>query len=92
MRPGKSVYYGVIVSLLKPGDSFNPQIEQYICKGCSCFLAVISQNTERRLEGYFRREWNLAVERDRGIYFAKKFIVPVIVDETAEPVAASRTR
>jgi hypothetical protein len=72
---------------LKPGDNFNPQIEQYICKGCSCFLAVISKNTERRHEGFFRREWNLAVERDKGIHFERKFIVPVVVDETEEPCA-----
>ena len=70
---------------LKPGDDFNPQIEQYISRGCSCFVAVISKNTERRHEGYFRREWNLAVERDKGIHFTKQFIVPVVVDETAEP-------
>jgi hypothetical protein len=72
---------------LKPGDSFNPQIEQYISKGCACFVAVISKNTERRHEGYFRREWNLAVDRDRGIHFTRKFIVPVVVDDTAEPAA-----
>jgi hypothetical protein len=72
---------------LKPGDSFNPQIEQYISRGCGCFLAVISRNTERRHEGFFRREWNLAVERDKGIHFTRKFIVPVVVDDTAEPAA-----
>jgi hypothetical protein len=72
---------------LKPGDNFNPQIEQYISKGCSCFLAVISRNTERRHEGYFRREWNVALERDKGIYFERKFIVPVVVDDTVEPSA-----
>src|SRR5262249_14553315 len=72
---------------LSPGDSFNPQIEQYISRGCSCFVAVISRNTERRHEGYFRREWSLAVDRDRGIHFERKFIVPVVVDDTPEPAA-----
>jgi hypothetical protein len=70
---------------LKPGDNFNPQIEQYIARSCSCFVPVISRNTERRQEGFFRREWNMALERDRGIHFARKFIVPVVVDDTAEP-------
>ena len=46
---------------------------------------MISRNTERRQEGFFRREWNLAVDRDRGIHFARKFIVPVVVDDTDEP-------
>jgi hypothetical protein len=72
---------------LKPGDSFNSQIEQYIAKGCCCFVAVISKNTERRHEGFFRREWSLAVERDKSIHFEKKFIVPVVVDDTEEPSA-----
>jgi hypothetical protein len=70
---------------LKPGDNFNPQIEQYISRSCSCFVAVISKNTERRQEGFFRREWNMALERDRGIHFARKFIVPVVVDDSADP-------
>lgn len=72
---------------LKPGDNFNPQIEQYISRGCGCFVPVISRNSERRHEGYFRREWNIALERDKGIYYGKKFIVPVVVDDTAEPAA-----
>jgi hypothetical protein len=72
---------------LKPGDNFNPQIEQYITKNCGCFVAIISKNTERRHEGFFRREWNLAVDRDKGIHFEKKFIVPVVVDELDEPSA-----
>jgi hypothetical protein len=70
---------------LRPGDNFNPEIEDYISRGCGCFLAVISRNTERRQEGYFRREWNLAVERDRGFHHGRRFIVPVVVDETPEP-------
>jgi hypothetical protein len=71
---------------LRPGDSFNPQIDHYISRLCSCFVAVISRNTEEREEGYFRREWNLAVERDKGIHFDRRFIIPVIVDDTPEPV------
>lgn len=72
---------------LKPGDNFNPEIEQYITRRCSCFVAVLSRNTEGRLEGFFRREWNLALERDKGIHFQRRFIVPVVVDDTAEPSA-----
>ena len=80
---GLSVWFDI--ERLKPGDNFNPQIEQYITRGCRCFVAVVSKNTENRLEGYFRREWNLAVDRDRGIHFQKRFIIPVVVDDTAEP-------
>ena len=69
---------------LQRGDQFNPKIEQYISRSCSCFVAVISQNTERRLEGNFRREWLTALERDRGIHFSRHFIVPVVVDDTVD--------
>jgi hypothetical protein len=72
---------------LKPGDNFSPQTEQYIARSCSCFVAVISRNTERRAEGFFRREWNIALERDRGIHYARRFIVPVVVDNTEVPSA-----
>jgi HEAT repeat protein len=71
---------------LKPGDSFNPKIEQYISRDCCCLVAVISQNTERLPEGYFRREWNLALDRSHSFHYAVRFIVPVIVDDTAEPL------
>jgi hypothetical protein len=72
---------------LRAGDDFNPQIERYISKECSCFLAIISASTERRHEGFFRREWNLAVDRAKGIHFARQFIVPVVVDDTENPSA-----
>ena len=72
---------------LKPGANFNPQIQKYITEVCCCFLAVMSKNTEARWEGYFRREWNFALERDKGIHFEKQFIVPVVIDDTGEPHA-----
>jgi hypothetical protein len=72
---------------LTPGADYNPRIEQFIAKGCGCFLPIISRNTERRLEGYFRREWALAVERERGFHHGRTFIVPVVVDDTREPSA-----
>jgi hypothetical protein len=49
---------------------------------------VISQNTERRLEGYFRREWKLAEERAMGIADHVPFIMPVVIDETPPYVSA----
>jgi hypothetical protein len=70
---------------LKPGDNFNPLIEQCITRVCQCFIPVISANTERKEEGYFRREWTMAVERARGIHFERQFIVPVVIDEETEP-------
>ena len=69
---------------LGPGDSFQPLIKDYIARECGCFVAVISKNTERHDEGWFRREWKWAVERDEGIH-GRRFILPVIIDDTARP-------
>jgi hypothetical protein len=72
---------------LTAGAQFNPQIQQYITEDCCCFLAVISKNTEARREGFFRREWDFALDRARGIHFETQFIVPVVIDDTGEPRA-----
>ena len=66
---------------LEAGDQYDQKIKRNI-KACSLFLPVISANTERRLEGYFRREWKLAEDRSLGIAEHVPFILPVVVDET----------
>ena len=38
--------------------------------------------TQRRLEGYFRREWSYAIDRTRNIAEGALFILPVCIDET----------
>jgi hypothetical protein len=43
-----------------------------------------SAHTEARDEGYFRREWKLAVDRTHDMAEKKAFIVPVVVDGTSE--------
>ncbi len=68
---------------LEAGDQYDQKIRRNI-KGCSLFLPVISQTTERRVEGYFRREWKLAEERSLGIAEHVPFILPVVIDATHE--------
>jgi len=68
---------------LEAGDHYDQKIKRHI-KGCSLFMPVISRNTERRLEGYFRREWRMADERSMGIADGVPFILPVVVDDTPE--------
>jgi hypothetical protein len=68
---------------LEAGDQYDAKIKRNI-KGCSLFIPVISRNTERRLEGYFRREWSLAIERAQGISDNVPFILPVVIDDTPE--------
>src|ERR1041384_4615208 len=47
---------------LRGGDQWDQKIRKQI-RECALFLPVISVNTQARPEGYFRREWKLAVER-----------------------------
>lgn len=68
---------------LEAGDQYDQKIRRYI-KTCAAFIPVISRNTERRVEGYFRREWKLAVERGLGIADDAAFILPVVIDDTPE--------
>jgi len=68
---------------LEAGDLYDQKIKRNI-RGCSFFIPVVSRSTERRLEGYFRREWRLADERSMGIADGVPFILPVVVDDTPE--------
>src|SRR5579871_5347102 len=49
-------------SELRGGEAWDRQIRRQI-HDCRLFIALISAQTESRDEGYFRREWKLAVDR-----------------------------
>jgi len=66
---------------LEGGDDYDRKIQRNIAR-CSYFIPVISATTERRLEGYFRREWSYALDRSRNIADGALFIVPVCIDDT----------
>lgn len=68
---------------LEGGDDYDRKIHANIAR-CGYFLPIISANTQRRLEGYFRREWSYAVDRARNIAEGAVFILPVCIDETPE--------
>lgn len=65
---------------LESGDDFDVKIKRHI-RSCSYFLPVISATTQARHEGYFRLEWDLAVERSRLIAETIPFILPVALDQ-----------
>ncbi len=71
---------------LETGDEWDAKIRRQI-KECVLFLPVISANTQAREEGYFRIEWDLAVERARGIASGVAFILPIVIDDTREAEA-----
>lgn len=45
---------------------------------------MVSANTERRLEAYFRREWSYAIDRTRNMADGAVFLLPVVIDTTME--------
>jgi len=70
-------------SELRSGDAWDRQIRERI-HDCRLFIALISAHTEARDEGYFRREWKLAVDRTHDMSDKKPFLVPVVIDDTRE--------
>jgi TIR domain len=66
---------------LRGGDAWDHRIRQQI-RDCRLFVPIISAHTDARLEGYFRREWKLAVDRTEDMASEVTFLVPVVIDET----------
>jgi TolB-like protein/Tfp pilus assembly protein PilF len=73
-------------SELRGGDVWDRQIRQQIHE-CRLFMPVVSANTEARVEGYFRREWKLAVDRTHDLSERVAFLVPIVIDSTPEAKA-----
>jgi TolB-like protein len=73
-------------SELRGGDAWDQQIRRQI-KECALFVPVISANSQGRLEGYFRREWKLAIDRTQDIADGTPFLVPVVIDATGDAAA-----
>src|SRR5258707_8544654 len=70
-------------SALRGGDAWDASIRRQI-KECALFVPVISANTQAREEGYFRREWNLAVIRTLDMADDRAFLLPVVIDATID--------
>jgi len=71
---------------LRGGDAWDSAIRKQV-KDCALFVPLISANTESRSEGYFRREWNLAVNRMLDMAEDQSFLLPVVIDDTPEMTA-----
>lgn len=70
------------IDRLEAGDDYDRKIRSNIAR-CSYFVPVVSANTQRRLEGYFRREWSYAMDRARNMADGALFILPVTIDGTS---------
>src|SRR6202167_4658747 len=73
-------------SELRGGDAWDAKIKGQI-RECALFVAIISANTQARGEGYFRREWKLAIERTHDMAAGIPFLIPIVVDQTPESKA-----
>jgi hypothetical protein len=78
---GLEVWYDE--SELGGGEAWDQKIRRQI-RECDYFMPLISAQTEARAEGYFRREWRLAVERTLDMADDHAFLLPVVLDETRQ--------
>ena len=78
---GLEVWYDE--SDLGGGEVWDQKIRKQI-RECDYFMPVISAQTEARHEGYFRREWRLAVERTLDMADDHAFLLPVVIDDTGQ--------
>jgi hypothetical protein len=78
---GLEVWYDE--SELGGGELWDQKIRKQI-RECDYFMPLISAQTEARLEGYFRREWRLAVERTLDMADDHPFLLPILIDETSQ--------
>jgi TolB-like protein/Tfp pilus assembly protein PilF len=70
-------------SELRGGDAWDQMIRLEIQR-CALFIPIVSRHTQERLEGYFRREWKLAIDRTQDMAEQKPFLVPVVIDGTRD--------
>jgi TolB-like protein/Flp pilus assembly protein TadD len=68
---------------LRGGDAWDRMIRRQI-KGCYLFVPMISANTQAREEGYFRREWKIAVDRTNDMAEDRAFLLPIVIDGTSD--------
>jgi len=71
---------------LRGGEAWDSSIRRQI-KACHLFLAIVSKQTQAREEGYFRREWKLAVHRTLDMAEDRAFLIPVLIDDTTQAQA-----
>src|SRR5258706_15355007 len=81
---GLEVWYDE--SELGGGDAWDQKIRRQI-RECTYFMPIVSAQTEARREGYFRREWRLAVDGSHDMAADGMFLLPVVIDAPAESAA-----
>jgi hypothetical protein len=70
-------------SALRGGETWDRSIREQINE-CVLFIPIISANAHARIEGYFRLEWKLAIDRSHRIAPDQAFLLPVVIDDTRQ--------
>jgi hypothetical protein len=68
---------------LATGDAWDQKIRANI-RHCAYFVPIISHQARVRVEGYFRREWTWAINRDEAMDESRRFIQPLVIDHTPD--------
>lgn len=71
---------------LTGGDAWDQKIRRRI-RECDYFMPLVSEATQRRREGYFRREWRQAAERTLDMADDVMFLLPVNISDVPEATA-----
>jgi len=82
-QAGLDVWFDQSPSSLEAGALWDQEIRANI-RRCAVFVPIISRHAQQRTEGYFRKEWKWAIERSEGIAETRRFIQPVVLDDTSE--------
>jgi hypothetical protein len=62
------------------GSRYENRVRQNIQR-CDLFVPLISRQTETQAEGFFRREWEWAIERMENLEGSVRFIVPAMIED-----------
>lgn len=66
---------------LKAGDDWAAKLRRSVAQ-CALFLPIISKNTLTPKARYFRGEWKKALAEAYNMPCNRKFLVPVVIDDT----------
>lgn len=68
---------------ISPGADWELQIRTVV-RDCGLFLPFVSRHAAERDEGWFVKEWELAIERAQGVKAHVPFIQPIVIDDLPE--------
>jgi TIR domain len=66
------------------GERYASRIRQHIHQ-CDLFLPLLSRQTAAQPDGFFRKEWEWAAERNEQLEGGTRFVVPISVDPESTP-------